>query len=152
MRSIAVFVTLTMFFLASATVEAGGLARETAASLRRSAAALADLEKADDAGLAEAEIERAREWLEEGSKLLRAGKIRPAATLAQRLPSQLILIRAVIAAQKVARKAEALEEKVLELEARLKKARAIYDRLVIRRDGADATLAYPRKGGGPDAK
>lgn len=149
-----VTICLLTLFAALLTLPAAGssLERETAATLRKAAADLDEVERSESAKLAEKEIALAREWLEKGTKLLRARKARKAAVYAQRLPSQLMAIRAVIAAGEAILEAEALEAKVLELEGRLARAKERLDRLVISRDGADASLAYPRREGGTDGR
>ncbi len=134
--------------LCTSSGHAGRLLRETAARLRQAEAQLEKLEKEDGALGAKAELQIARDWVKEGFELLRKGKTRKAAVLAERLPAQMVLVRSVMVAAKVEADAKAAEARLQEMEIRARLLRDRYDRLIIRRDGAAATLAYPRKNTG----
>jgi uncharacterized protein YicC (UPF0701 family) len=139
---------LASIVLAADRVEAGPTRRDTASRLRDAAAALDALEKAEDAEAARGDILVARGWVDEGVAHLRKGRAREAALLAERIPSQLQLINAVLTLARV-RKATALaQDEFGEIERRIAALRARQARLILERDGPHATLAYPRSSGG----
>jgi len=119
--------------------------KKAAAEFRRAGADLDAIEQREGAEVAAGEIALARRWIEEGFALLRQGEERRAAVLAERLPVQLTLIRAVLAAREAEDRAEAEEQALVELSERLALLRARYDRLLIEHRGAQASDAYPRK-------
>jgi len=129
-------------------VEAGPTRRDTASRLRDAAAALDMLEKAEDAEAARGDIRVARGWVDEGVAHLRSGRAREAASLAERLPSQLQLIKAVLTMARVRKAAALAQDEIGEIERRIGALRARQARPILERDGPHATLAYPRASGG----
>ena len=142
--TIAIACTLALVMLALAA-PGDSLLKKAAAEFRRAAADLDDIEQREGAEVAAGEIALARLWIEEGFALLRSGEEKRAAMIAERLPVQLILIRAVLAAREAEEKAEQEEGATSDLREKLKLLEARYDRLVLKYRGAEASDAYPRK-------
>jgi len=137
---------LTLSFVAPGD----SMLKRAAAEFRRAGADLDDIEGREGAEVAAGEIALARRWIEEGFAHLRRGEDQQASVLAERLPIQLNLIRAVLAAREAELKAEQQEREVAESRSELKLMRARYDRLVLKYRGAEATDAYPRRDDGDD--
>jgi hypothetical protein len=129
----------------AADAPGGGLLKKAAAEFRRSGAELDRIEEREGTEVAAGEIALARRWIEEGFALLKKGRERRAAVLAERLPVQLNLIRAILASRAAEVEADREEAEAHELGKRLALLRARYDRLVLLHRGAEATNAYPRK-------
>jgi hypothetical protein len=113
------------------------------ASLKEILNELDVLEARDGSRAAAAEIELARSWIAEAGDLRRKGRLRAAAVLRERLPSQLELVRVLVSAGETIEKVEGVERENLALEADIRKLRARKARLVARVDGAAASGAYP---------
>ena len=122
----------------------GDLLKESAAGFRHASAQLEKIEQREDAHVVVGEIKVAKTWIEKGFALLREGRHRPAAILAERLPAQINLIRAILSAWAVQEEAVRAQEDLDELERKLKLVQIRYDRLLLLRKGANLTLAYPR--------
>ena len=122
----------------------GDLLKESAAALRRASAQLERIEQREDAHVVAGEIKVAKTWIEKGFALLREGKHRRAAILAERLPAQMNLILAILSAWAVQQEAVRAQEELDELERKLKLVQLRYDRLLLKRKGTGLTLAYPR--------
>jgi hypothetical protein len=141
-----VTVACTCALVALAVAAPGdSLLKKAAAEFRRAGADLDKIEQREGAEVAAGEIALARRWIEDGFALLRSGEEKQAAVLAERLPVQLTLIRAVLAAREAEEKAEQEERAADGLREKLELLRARYDRLVLDYRGAEASDAYPRK-------
>ncbi len=122
----------------------GDLLKESAAGFRHASAQLERIEQRKDAHVVAGEIKVAKTWIERGFALLREGRHRRAAILAERLPAQMSLIRTILSAWAVQEEAARAQEDLDELERKLKLVQIRYDRLLLLRKGANLTLAYPR--------
>jgi hypothetical protein len=140
----AIVITICVAALWTSVAWGGDLFKESAAGFRRASAQLERIEKREDAHVVAGEIEVAKTWIERGFALLREGRHRPAAILAERLPAQINLIRAILSAWAVQEEVVRAQEDLDELERKLKLVQIRYDRLLLLRKGANLTLAYPR--------
>jgi hypothetical protein len=129
----------------AANVPGGGLLKKAAGEFRRSGTELDRIEEREGAEVAAGEIALARRWIEEGFALLKKGHERQAAVLAERLPVQLNLIRAMLASRLAEVEADREEAEAHELGKSLERLKARYDRLVLLHRGAEASNAFPRK-------
>ncbi len=140
----AIVIAICVTALWASVARGGDLLKESAAALRRASAQLEKIEQREDAHVVAGEINVAKAWIEKGFALLREGRRRPAAILAERLPAQINLIRAILSAWAVQEEAARVQEDLDELERKLKLVQSRYDRLLLLRKGANLTLAYPR--------
>lgn len=147
-RTIAGLMCGCALLVASLAAPGDSLLKEAAAEFRRAGAELEEIEQQEGAEVAAGEIALARRWIDEGFALLRREAERRAAVLAERLPVQLILIRAVLAAHEAEELAEQEGREAHELSRQLARLKARYDRLVLEHRGAQATDAFPRREGG----
>ncbi len=139
-----------MSCLQPAPVLASDLGKLSSAAFKRLSTDLDEIETDEGAHTAAAEIAVARKWIEDGRLLLREGRMRKAAVLAEKLPAQIELIRVIVMAGLVAAEAKSVEKElllkrkiVIELKARL-------DRLILLRRGVDAkNVEPPAKGAKP---
>jgi hypothetical protein len=135
--------TIGILALAGGEAPAWNDVRRAAAEVARAETELAELSEHPRAAAAEGEITLARTWIEEARAALAARKNRLAVVLAERLPRQLALVRAVLAlaeeeaeVRKIQDESRALREEMAALRGRL-------DRMALRRKGTAATWAYP---------
>jgi hypothetical protein len=106
--------------------------------------ALDDIEKAEGGAAAAGEIAVARKWIEDGKRLLESGKIKRAVQIAERLPFELDLIRLLVATGLAVEEARQMEQQVFWLEQGLKILKAKRDRLLLEKNGARISDAFPR--------
>lgn len=107
------------------------------------------IEADEQSKAAAGEIAVARLWIEQARSLMKRGEVEKAAVFAERLSAQLVLLRAMIAAGSVLKKAEELERTLFAKEQQLKLLKAGYDRLWLRKNGAkviDAGSVAKEKG------
>jgi primosomal protein N'' len=140
----ALLIAFCVTALCTSVAWGGDLLRESAAALRRASAQLERIEQREDAHVVAGEIKVAKTWIERGFALLGKGRHRRAAILAERLPAQMSLIRAILSAWAAQQEAVRAQEDLDELERKLKLVQIRYDRLLLLRKGANLTLAYPR--------
>jgi hypothetical protein len=146
MRRYLVVFSCALALVAVAAIASGdSLLKQAAAEFRRSGAELDKIEEREGAQVAAGEIALARRWIEEGFQLLKGGHEQRAAVLAERLPVQLTLIRAVLAAREAENAADKEEREAHQLRKRMDLLQSRYDRLVLKYRGAQATDAFPRK-------
>ena len=139
----AALIGIAVFGLAT---PAGGdeLHKRATAEFRRAGAELDAIEEGAGAEAVDAEVMLARKWIEDGFTLLKAGERDRAAALAERLPLQLTLIRAMLVVRELEIRAERVEQALIEADQLLSLLKLRYDRLIIERRGAAMTNAYPR--------
>ncbi len=119
------------------------LARASDAAFRNMSTDLDSIEAGEGADAAAEEIARAREWIADGRSLLREGKFRKAAVLAERLPLQLELIRVLVVSAQAIAEATGIERDVLDMERELRVLQVRHRRLALVRDGGVLTGAFP---------
>ncbi len=128
-------------------VQAGDLAKLSDAAFRRVNVELEKIEKDKGAEAATAEIAIARQWIEQGRLLLREGRVRKAAVVAERFPTELALIRALVAAGAAQDETRRVEEEIHDARNALRRIKSRYNRLVLKIQGAAHTNAFPPKKG-----
>jgi len=136
-------VTALLIALAGGQAAARSQARRAAAQIERAAADLAVLAEHPFADAARGEIELLETWIEDAGNAVAAGKQRRAAILAERLPLQAALVRALLALAEERERNRELEERAGELRRELAVLRGRLDRLDLRRLGRFATWAHP---------
>ncbi len=140
---IVVFITLLSSFLHP--VQAGDLAKLSDGAFRRLNAELNKIETEKGATAAKGEIVVAEQWIEQGRLLLREGRVRKAAIVAERLPTELALIRILVAAGAALEDVRGVEEEIHTASLALRNIKARYNRLMLRIHGAEHTNAFPLK-------
>jgi len=101
------------------------------------------LEKELSSETAAGEIAVARQWIREGQLLLREGKVKNAALIAERLAPQVELIRVVVTTGMASKEALSVEAEVETLEKALLGLKSRYDRLILRHGEAKTAIASP---------
>ncbi|MCP4599642.1 MAG: hypothetical protein GY847_03730 [Proteobacteria bacterium] len=124
-------------------VQASDLDGLSDASFGRLSSQLDDIELREGAESAAAEIAIARQWIENGRLLLREGSVRKAATIAERLPSQLELVRVLVTAGAALIKAEGVGQEIYQMKSKLVRLKARYNRLMLQKNGARVSNAFP---------
>ncbi len=119
------------------------LARASDAAFRKTISDLDSIEAGEGVGAAAEEISQTREWIADGQSLLREGRFKKAAVLAERLPMQLELIRVLVVSAEAIKKATGIEREILEMERELRVLEARHRRLTLARDGGVMTGAFP---------
>ena len=143
---------LALLVCTGGRAEAWNVARRAAAEVSRAEGELEELAGHPRAGDARGEIALLEGCIEEAREALAARRHRRAAVLAERLPRQLALIRALLALAEEEARLRGLEDEAGELRRELAVLRGRLDRMALRRKGTAATGAYPplRTGeGGP---
>jgi hypothetical protein len=134
--------TMIMIFGGTST-EADGLAQLSAAAFARFGKELDGIEKSKGADAAQFEIVTARKWIEDGKRLLGAGRKKKAAVYAERLPSQLDLVRVLVTTGLSLKECEKLEQEAAIISQDLKILTAKHNRLILRVHGTALTDAFP---------
>ncbi|MDD5308503.1 MAG: hypothetical protein PHU25_14370 [Deltaproteobacteria bacterium] len=119
------------------------LPQKSAKVFRDAKAELAAMESEGKSAAAAAEIARARKWIEEGLERLRASDPTKAAVLAERLPPQLRLVRALLDAAREEADADKAELAAHAFSESVRLLQARYDRLVLEARGTALTGAVP---------
>jgi hypothetical protein len=134
--------------LFSVEVNGADLAKLSHAAFRGFSSELDKTEKLEHAVYATGEISIARKCIEDGGLLLRDGRVRKAAIIAERLPIQLELIRVLVAAAGVLEEAKNVELETVQLERELLRLKTKYDRLSLQFYGKGASGSVPPTGAG----
>lgn len=134
---------LGLLVSAGGRAEAWNAARRAAAEVARAEVELERLAGDPRADAARGEIVLLEGWTDEARKALGRREHRRAAVLAERLPRQVSLIRALLALAEEEARARRLEDEAARLRLDLAVQRARLDRLALRRSGRAATSAFP---------
>lgn len=122
---------------------AGDTPRRAAAEVQRAESELEELSRHPLAAAARGGIALLERWIDEARGALAARKHRRAAVLAERLPRQLALVRALLALAEDEARLRELEGEIERLRGELSVLRARLERRESRRVGGAATGAYP---------
>ncbi len=142
-RLSAITFLLVQFGISFSSIQAANLTGLNSASFERLGSLLDEFDKMKGAQAAAAEIAVARVWIENGRLLLREGSVRKAATIAERLPAQLELIRVLIATGAAVIEAELAEQEIGEMEKEILLVKVRYNRLMLQKNGARVSGAFP---------
>jgi hypothetical protein len=142
-RLLATIWTVALLALAGGEAAAWDSSRRAAAEVQRAGAELAELSGHPFAPAVQGEIALLESWIEETRGALAARKARKAAMLAERLPRQLALIRALLALAEDEARALELEAEAGRLRDELAALGGRLERRASGRSGGSATWAYP---------
>ncbi|MDJ0764797.1 MAG: hypothetical protein QNJ97_17585 [Myxococcota bacterium] len=107
---------------------------------------VAEIEKKKGASAAAGELVVAKQWIVDGRLFLREGRIKKAATIAERLPGQIALVRLLVDIGQIMAETEEHARTNQALGQALAIAKGRYDRLLLNVQGRKATDALPPQG------
>jgi hypothetical protein len=141
--SVAVLVGALSVVAAAKTADAESLKSLSDAAFHELEEIIAAIEATQPFEAVKGEIAVAKKLVTHGKLLLRAGRTKKAAILAERLQFQIALVRAIAATGEAAAELRKTEGQVFEMEQKLKMLRGRLNHLRLEVDGAKATSAFP---------